>query len=54
MKKLSLAAALTFALGSIWIARAHHSFAAEFDASKSIRIEGVLTKIEWTNPHAYF
>ena len=34
--------------------RAHHSFAAEFDASKAIRLAGVLTKIEWTNPHTYF
>ena len=33
---------------------AHHSFAAEFDASKAIRVTGALTKIEWTNPHTYF
>ena len=33
---------------------AHHSFAAEFDGSKAIRITGALTKIEWTNPHTYF
>ena len=33
---------------------AHHSFAAEFDGSKSIRITGTLTKVEWTNPHSYF
>jgi uncharacterized protein DUF6152 len=33
---------------------AHHSFAAEFDASKAVRITGTLTKIEWTNPHSYF
>ena len=33
---------------------AHHSFAAEFDASKAIRLKGKLTKIEWTNPHSYF
>ncbi len=33
---------------------AHHSFAAEFDASKAFRIQGTLTKIEWTNPHSYF
>jgi Family of unknown function (DUF6152) len=32
----------------------HHSFAAEFDASKAIRVTGVLTKVEWTNPHSYF
>jgi len=33
---------------------AHHSFAAEFDAGKAIRLTGALTKIEWTNPHTYF
>jgi len=33
---------------------AHHSFAAEFDASKAIRVRGTLSKIEWTNPHSYF
>jgi hypothetical protein len=53
MRKIAIAA-IAFALGSAWVARAHHSFAAEFDGSKSIRITGTLTKIEWTNPHAYF
>lgn len=33
---------------------AHHSFAAEFDGTKVIRLKGTLTKIEWTNPHSYF
>jgi hypothetical protein len=33
---------------------AHHSFAAEFDASKAIRVTGTLTKVQWTNPHTYF
>jgi len=33
---------------------AHHSFAAEFDASQAMRIMGSLAKIEWTNPHSYF
>src|SRR5436853_1137305 len=33
---------------------AHHSFAAEFDATKAIRVTGSLSKIEWTNPHTYF
>jgi Family of unknown function (DUF6152) len=32
---------------------AHHSFAAEYDASKAIRITGVINKVEWTNPHSY-
>ena len=34
--------------------RAHHSFAAEFDASKAVRLNGTLMKVEWTNPHIYF
>jgi hypothetical protein len=33
---------------------AHHSFAAEFDASKCRDFMGTLTKIEWTNPHGFF
>ena len=33
---------------------AHHSFAAQYDASKAIRLMGTLTKVEWTNPHIYF
>jgi len=35
-------------------ALAHHSFAAEFDASRSMRLIGTITRIEWTNPHSYF
>jgi len=31
---------------------AHHSFAAEYDAEKPVKITGVVTKLEWTNPHA--
>lgn len=32
---------------------AHHSFAAEYDAKAPLEVTGVVTKIEWTNPHAY-
>src|SRR3984893_14904735 len=33
---------------------AHHAFAAEYDANKPIKISGVVTKMEWMNPHARF
>ena len=34
-------------------ARAHHAFAAEFDAERPIHLEGKVTKMEWINPHAW-
>ena len=34
--------------------RAHHSFGAEYDANKPITLTGVITKVEWTNPHIHF
>ena len=32
----------------------HHSFAAEFDSNQRINLSGVVTKVEWTNPHVWF
>ena len=32
---------------------AHHSFAAEFDASKPVTLHGTITKLEWINPHSW-
>ena len=33
---------------------AHHSFAAEYDASKPVTLTGKVTKVEWQNPHTFF
>ena len=32
---------------------AHHAFAAEFDAKQPVKFKGVVTKMEWTNPHVW-
>ena len=33
---------------------AHHSFSAEFDAAKPLKLSGPVTKVEWMNPHTFF
>ena len=33
---------------------AHHSEAAEFDATKPVKVKGTISKVEWLNPHVWF
>jgi hypothetical protein len=50
---LALAVAIVAVTNAI-PARAHHSFAAEFDINQPVRLMGRVTRIEWSNPHTYF
>lgn len=46
-----VAAALMLGAGTA--IQAHHSFAAQYDSNKPVSLSGVVTKVEWTNPHVY-
>jgi len=50
---LILTIGLSLMIGSP-ILRAHHSEAAEYDASKPVSVSGTLSKVEWANPHVWF
>ena len=54
VRRLFAVPAAILALALAMPALAHHSFSAEFDGGKLIELKGVVTRIEWTNPHVYF
>ena len=53
MRVSSAIAGALFAAAAVAPALAHHSFAAEFDINRPITLEGVVTKMEFSNPHSW-
>ena len=51
---LAAVAGLIALIASVVPVFGHHSFAAEFDATQTVNLTGVVTKVEWMNPHTYF
>ena len=53
MKPVVLTAALALAALAVPLS-AHHSWTAEYDANKPVKVNGIVSKVEWTNPHTHF
>ena len=57
MRVRSLAGGIVGAVSMLLVGAqvmAHHSFSAEFDADQKVSLTGIVTKVQWTNPHVWF
>jgi hypothetical protein len=54
MRNTALSVALMGLLLAVAPVMAHHSFSAEYDSSKKVELKGIVTKVDWMNPHVYF
>ncbi|PYR51834.1 MAG: hypothetical protein DMF89_04555 [Acidobacteria bacterium] len=52
MRTMLSVVAISVGLGTPPVA-AHHAFSAEFDANRPVQLEGVVTRMEWVNPHSW-
>ena len=52
-KTVSVVASVIVLLAAAVSVSAHHSFSAEFDASKTVTLEGKVVMLEWVNPHSW-
>jgi len=52
-KFLSVIAGAALLVAAAAPVMAHHSFAAEFDAKKPVKMKGTVVKMEWINPHSW-
>ena len=50
---IGLLVAFTLMVLTVRTAAAHHSFDAEYDSKKPITVSGIVTKLDWVNPHAF-
>jgi len=50
---LGVALAVVAVLATVSVLSAHHSVAGQFDESKSVTLKGVISKVDWVNPHIY-
>lgn len=48
------AVVLGYVLGSGGAILAHHAFSAEYDGTRTFKVTGMVSKVEWTNPHVRF
>jgi hypothetical protein len=53
MVRKAFGIAALIAVAAVAQISAHHAFSAEFDQSKPVKVSGSISKLEWTNPHAW-